>query len=242
MSGRRPWPLVAALAAALLFPPVLHAAPSSPTVQCLSAVAAAQQHQNTPPGLLAVIAKVESGRPTPPDNTLQPWPWTVDADGQGIFFDTKAQAVSWTAHALASGAVTYLDIGCMQVDLRMHPHAFGNLEEAFDPAANAEYGARYLRELHDTDAGGNWYTAIGFYHSHTPELAAAYRAQVAAVAEGRPMPAMPSHILRLALAGGGILKINVYRQPARVHRNLSPCQIAAILGSYLPRRVSGCRK
>lgn len=243
MLERRPWALAATivLTALLLRPMPSRAAAPDPSALCLSAVAAAEQNQHTPPGLLAVIAKVESGRPTPPDNLLQPWPWTVDADGQGLFFATKAQAVAWTRHALAGGSVTYLDVGCMQIDLRMHPHAFRSLDEAFDPTANAEYGARYLHELHDGDAAGNWYAAIGLYHSHTPQLAEAYRAQVAAVAAGRPMPPMPSHTLRLALVGGGILRINVFRQPARVHRVLSACQVAAILGSYLPRRVAGCR-
>ena len=211
----------------------------SPSAQCEAAVAAAEQKEQSPPGLLLQIARVESGRPTPPTNTLRPWPWAVDADGEGIFFDTKAQAVAWSKKALARGTVTYLDVGCMQIDLRMHPHAFRDLDEAFDPTANAAYGAHYLRTLHDGDAGGNWYVAIGFYHSHTPELAAAYRAQVAAVASGKPMPAMPGHTIRLALAGGGVLRINL-RQPARVHRTLTACQVAAILGSYLPRKVSGC--
>lgn len=214
----------------------------SPFDMCLDAVAAAQQHQATPPGLLAVIAKVESGRSTS-SGTLEPWPWTVDADGQGIFFATKDQAVAWSRQALDSGTVTFLDVGCMQVDLRMHPNAFRDLDEAFDPVANAEYGARYLRQLHDGVAGGNWFTAIGMYHSQTPELAALYRQQVAAVGAGLPRPAMPSgHLatMRLDLAGGGVLRINIHRQPARVTRHLSACQIAAILGSYLPRRVAGC--
>ncbi len=207
--------------------------PHSASDLCLDAVAAAQQHSATPPGLLAVIAKVESGRATS-SGALEPWPWTVDADGQGIFFATKEQAVAWSRQALDSGTVTFLDVGCMQVDLRMHPNAFRNLNEAFDPLANAEYGARYLRQLHDGIAGGNWFTAIGMYHSQTPELAALYRQQVAAVGAGLPPPAMPSgHLamMRLDLAGGGVLRINVHRQPARVARHLSACQIAAILGS-----------
>ena len=81
------------------------------------------------------------------------------------------------------------------------------------------------------------------YHSQTPILAAMYRERVAAVGAGLPPPAMPSEHLatmRLDLAGGGVLRINVNRQPARVHRHLSACQIAAILGSYLPRQVAGC--
>lgn len=216
-----------------------------PSALCLTAIEGAQQRYATPPGLLAVMSKVESGRPTPPSGKLQPWPWTVDADGQGMFFPDKQEAVAWSRQALASGTVTYLDVGCMQIDLRMHPAAFRDLEEAFDPTANALYGARYLRELHDGAAAGNWFTAVGLYHSQTPALAALYREQVTAVGAGLPMPGLPTArftTVRLNLVGGGVLKINVNRQPARVHRHLSACQIAAILGSYLPRRVSGCPK
>ncbi|MGH7155666.1 MAG: lytic transglycosylase domain-containing protein, partial [Acetobacteraceae bacterium] len=138
-----------------------------PSALCLAAIDGAQQRYATPPGLLAVMSKVESGRPAPPSGALQPWPWTVDADGQGMFFPDKQEAVTWSRQALASGAVTYLDVGCMQIDLRMHPAAFRDLEEAFDPTANALYGARYLRELHDGAAAGNWFTAVGMYHSQT---------------------------------------------------------------------------
>jgi hypothetical protein len=143
----------ALLLALLIAPDGVHAASaghdeSGPSGLCLAAMPPAERRYDTPPGLLAVMAKVESGRATPPTGALQPWPWTVDADGEGIFFATKAQAVAWSRQALDSGAVTFLDVGCMQVDLRMHPHAFATLEEAFDPAANTDYGARFLRELH----------------------------------------------------------------------------------------------
>lgn len=217
-----------------------HAA-ASPSAQCLAAIDTAQHRYGTPPGLLAVMAKVESGRPDA-NGALQPWPWTVDADGTGILFPTKQAAIAWTQSALATNAATYVDVGCLQVDLRMHPHAFRSLDDAFDPTANAEYGARFLRSLYGGAAHGNWFTAIGLYHSSTPELAAIYRTQVAAVAAGLPMPAAPSgrHVLRLDLVGGGVLPINFTRQPARVHRRLTPCQINRILGSDLVRPVAGC--
>ncbi len=235
--------VAAALLLALLVAPVgVRAASPAPSALCLAAVQAAESHHDTPPGLLAVIAKVESGRATS-SGAVQPWPWTVDADGQGIFFATKEQAVAWSRQALDAGTVTFLDVGCMQVDLRMHPAAFRDLDQAFDPTANTEYGARFLRQLHDGVAGGNWFTAIGMYHSQTPVLAALYREQVAAVGAGLPPPRMPAgHLgsMRLDLAGGGVMRINVNRQPARVHRRLSACQVAAILGSYLPRQVAGC--
>jgi hypothetical protein len=242
--------LAAVLLLGLLFNPFArqtadaapHAA-ASPPAQCLAAIAVAQHRYDTPPGLLAVMAKVESGRPGP-DGALQPWPWTVDADGTGILFPTKQAAIAWARHALATNAATYIDVGCLQVDLRMHPHAFRTLDDAFDPATNADYGARFLRLLHDGPAHDNWYTAIGLYHSSTPELAAIYRTQVAAVAAGLPMPPAPagSHVMRLDLVGGGVLRINFTRQPARVHRRLTPCQINRILGSDLVRPVAGCSR
>jgi hypothetical protein len=237
--------LIPFLAATLLavLAPGRAAAEGGASGQCLAAIAAAERHQGTPPGLLAVMARVESGRPAPPAGALQPWPWTVDADGQGAFFATKEQAVGWSRDALAAGTVTFLDVGCMQVDLRMHPDAFADLEQAFDPVANAAYGARFLRQLHDGPAGGNWFTAVGMYHSRTPILAAVYRAAVTAVAAGLPPPRLAvGHLssVRLDLVGGGTLHINANRQPARVHRTLSPCQISAILGRDLPRRVAGC--
>jgi len=214
-----------------------------PTNPCLAATIAAEQHSAVPPGLLAVIAKVESGRPAQPTGTLQPWPWTVDADGQGIFFPTKAEAVAWARQVIDAGTVTYLDVGCMQVNLKYHPNAFANLEQAFDPVANVEYAARFLRQLHDGAAAGNWFAAVGFYHSQTPAYAAEYRAQVAAIGAGLPPPRITGghlSMVRLDLVGGGTLRLNERRQPGRLRRQLSSCQVAAILGSYLPRRVAGC--
>jgi hypothetical protein len=213
-----------------------------PSDLCLAAIAAAEHQYDIPRGLLTVIAKVESGRPTP-SGTLRPWPWTVDANGRGAFFASKAEAIAWSRQALESGTVTFLDVGCMQVDLRAHPDAFATLEQAFDPTANVRYGTQFLRHLHDGIALGNWFTAVGFYHSQTPVFAAQYQAQVAAVGAGLPPPHMAAgHLstVRIDLVGGGTLRIVDNRQPARRHHRLSSCQIASILASYLPRQVVGC--
>ena len=40
------------------------------------------------------ISRVESGRRDPVTGDWHPWPWTVDAEGQGAFYDTKAQAIA----------------------------------------------------------------------------------------------------------------------------------------------------
>jgi hypothetical protein len=212
---------------------------------CEDAIGRAEQRWQTPPGLLATIAKVESGRRVAGSATLEPWPWTINADGEGYFFATKESAIVFARQALMRG-VLFMDVGCMQVDLQMHPTAFRDLEEAFNPTVNADYGARFLRALHEGPADGNWYIAVGLYHSRTPNLAAAYRRAVAAVglglypslnAAGGPLRGR----IRLALAGGGATLLNVRRQPVRWHRRpLSACQMAAILGSYLRSPPQGC--
>lgn len=214
-------------------------------LSCAQAAQQAERRHHTPPGLLGVVAKVESGRPSA--GGLVAWPWTIDVDGQGQFFDSKAAAIAAVRQAQAAGA-HYIDVGCMQVDLRLHPHAFASLEEAFDPVANADYAARLLLELH-RDAGGNWFLAVGRYHSPDPALAGIYREAVADVAVGRAPPAAwaPLYLrtlrrgaVRLA-AGGHVTVIHTTRQPAaRWHRKPSVCRIAAVLGSYLRARPAGC--
>ena len=54
---------------------------------------------------------------------------------------------------------------------------FASLADAFDPEENADYAARFLRQLYAET--GNWTAAAGLYHSRTPLLAASYRQAVA---------------------------------------------------------------
>ncbi len=170
-------------------PPPVRLAPSlpggtaSPGATCRAAITAAEQRYGIPTGLLLAIGVVESGRRDDATGARQPWPWTINAEGEGRYFDSKAQAVAWVRAAQAGG-VRSIDTGCMQVNLKHHPDAFPSLEQAFDPVANADYAARFLRELRDGPAGGNWMRAVGFYHSQTPELAEPYRQQVQAALNG----------------------------------------------------------
>ena len=216
--------------------------------QCTQAVAAAEAKYGIPNGLLLAIAKTESGRPIAGLKGLQPWPWAVDADGRAYYFDQEAAAVSF----LRTAGAVQTDVGCVQINLQSHPHAFPNLDAAFDPARNADYGGLFLRRLFDET--GNWFTAVGYYHSRTPDLAATYRDRVSAVAEGREPPATASFqplylraiqqgTLRLSLAGGGVLRINLNRQPrAPGHRRATACEVAAALGPYIASPIAsrGC--
>ena len=212
---------------------------------CTAGIEAAELRYGTPPGLLRAIAKAESGRPIPPLSGLQPWPWAVNADGGAYYFNGKDEAVAWVRAAQARG-VGQIDIGCMQINLQSHPGAFASIEQAFDPASNADYAGRFLVQLHG-DAGGNWFDAVGHYHSRTPALAADYRERVSAIAQGRPPPvglALPLYVraiqqgtLRIPLAGGGVLRINTRRQPALHRKRMDACQVAGVLGDFMPARA-----
>jgi hypothetical protein len=209
---------------------------------CSSAIHDAETRHALPAGLLGSIAKTESGRPITAMTDIRPWPWTIDADGTGLFLESQAAAVTWVAQQQPRHR--YIDVGCLQVDLALHPRAFASLEQAFDPAANTDYAARYLLELYRGEAGRNWNIAVGLYHSHTPSLAAEYRDRVAMVGARilsgvlEPVPlyvrAIRQGTLRVPLSTGRSTPINVNRQPAaHAHRRLSSCQIASILGPYL---------
>lgn len=167
------------IALALLLSPVtLHLAPAAEIPDCGAAIATAERANGLPAGLLAAIARVESGRADPASGAIRPWPWTVDAGGAGHFFATKAAAVA-AAESLEARGAAAIDVGCLQVDLAFHPAAFASLEEAFDPLANALYAGHFLRSLFA--ASGDWAAAAAAYHSQTQAIAAPYREKVLAV-------------------------------------------------------------
>ncbi len=149
------------------------AKPASP--DCRQAISAAEADQSIPRQLLAAIGHVESGRADPVTGRISPWPWTVDVDGQGHYYANKQQAIAAVVAARARG-VQSIDVGCLQINLMHHPNAFASLDQAFDPVENANYGALFLRQLHDQI--GSWPQAAGAYHSQTPALGQAYERMV----------------------------------------------------------------
>jgi Transglycosylase SLT domain len=227
-----PWMLPSPSVAA---PP---ATPTEPAAMCMEALRYAEQRYGTPPGLLAAIAKTESGRSTGPRGEVQPWAWAVNIGGAGAYFETKQAAILAVQQAIAVNA-GYVDVGCMQVNLQFHPRAFRSLEEAFDPIANADYATRFLVSLRDA-AAGNWFIAVGMYHSRSPDLAQLYRERVTMA--GTAIRPAGAGKLRITLGNGRVAVVNINRQPSRVRRHRSACEIAAILGSYLASnvRVQAC--
>lgn len=156
----------------------LYAAPVRPgaagmeiadTAVCVREILRAQLRYSIPGNILLGIGLQEAG--TMRGETLTIWPWSVNAAGEGRAFGSRGTALSWVAAKQAEG-VESIDIGCLQVNLRWHPEAFGSVEEGFDPAVNVDYAARFLRNLYDRT--GSWETAAGSYHSFTDEKRAIY--------------------------------------------------------------------
>jgi hypothetical protein len=154
-----------ALAAVLTGAPPARA--QSAAMSCAEAGAVAERSHGLPPGLLAAIGKIESGRYDDRSGGIAAWPWTINAAGQGHHFDDKDSAIRTVAYLQGRG-VRSIDVGCFQINLVHHPRAFASLDEGFDPMANADYAGRFLSELHARS--GSWSDAVGAYHSGTPEL------------------------------------------------------------------------
>ncbi|MDR3529811.1 MAG: lytic transglycosylase domain-containing protein [Rhodopila sp.] len=151
------------------------ALPATASQLCRQAITAAERAHGIPSHLLAAIARVESGRKDQASGTFNPWPWTIDLDGQGSFYDSKTQAVA-AAVSMRVRAAKSIDVGCMQISLTHHPDAFPSMEQAFDPSANVDYAARLLVRLFEKT--NSWPKAVELYHSATPELGQDYRQRV----------------------------------------------------------------
>jgi hypothetical protein len=180
MQGMRFSWLLAALLLALPNPGRAGPVPLPPRAQgllCRAAVAAAERNSGIPPHLLAAITRVESGRRDPVTGDWHPWPWTLDVEGEGAFYDTKTEAVAAVKAAQARG-VRSIDVGCAQINLLHHPNAFASLDIALDPQANANYAAQFLKELYGQS--GDWNKAAAAYHSATPDIGAEYQRKVLA--------------------------------------------------------------
>ncbi|NVO56826.1 transglycosylase SLT domain-containing protein [Rhodobacteraceae bacterium B1Z28] len=137
---------------------------------CDQAARRAALSEDVPLKVLQAISRVETGRTR--DGQLQPWPWTINVEGQGYWFTSEIEAKSYVFKIFKAGKRSF-DVGCFQVNYRWHGKAFRSIDAMFDPDENATYAARFLKELHGEL--GSWPAAAGAYHSRTQSLADAYR-------------------------------------------------------------------
>lgn len=174
------------------------AVPSRVAALCDEAALLASTESGVPVDVLRSISLTETGRKR--DGHFRPWPWTVNMEGMGKWFDTYAEAQAYVDRHFGRGARSF-DVGCFQINYRWHGDAFASLEEMFDPQANARYAARFLGELHDEF--GDWSRAAGAFHSRTPALARKYAARfdrIRARLPDAPVNAYPEETVTLAVA------------------------------------------
>nr|WP_234998943.1 transglycosylase SLT domain-containing protein [Ruegeria sp. AU67] len=105
----------------------------------------AAQSEGVPLDVMRAIARVETGRTA--DGALQPWPWTINVEGKGIWFTSEFEAKSYVFEIFKAGKRSF-DIGCFQINYRWHGEAFRSIDAMFDPDENAKYAARFLKDLY----------------------------------------------------------------------------------------------
>lgn len=172
-----------------------HPTDMAPGGLCRAAIAVVEREAGMPQFLLAAIGRVESGSRGAGGRT-DPYPWTINAEGKGAMFPNKAAVIA-AVQNLQAGGMRSIDVGCMQINLRHHPNAFANLEEAFDPLTNVRYAARFLTELYASRQ--DWAKAAAAYHSQNPEFAEPYLARIqAALRAEQQNPAPPPSSTALA--------------------------------------------
>ncbi|CUK03015.1 Transglycosylase SLT domain protein [Ruegeria denitrificans] len=160
---------------------------------CDAAARRAAQSEGVPLDVMRAISRVETGRAR--DGRLEPWPWTINVEGQGYWFTSEFEAKSYVFNIFKAGKRSF-DIGCFQINYRWHGKAFRSIDAMFDPEENATYAARFLNELYAEL--GSWPAAVGGYHSRTPSLANAYsgRFQTVLAQLDQTLPDAPEPVTR----------------------------------------------
>lgn len=149
-------------------------------VMCDQAAATAARESGVPVEVLRALTRTETGRRM--DGALRPWPWTVNMEGEGRWFDNRAEAMAFVERRRSRGARSF-DIGCFQINHMWHGQHFASIEAMFDPLTNARYAARFLNEIRAERVGPrpDWVRIAGAYHSRTPRYAEKYRKRFAEI-------------------------------------------------------------
>lgn len=171
----RPLALATALCAALSPAPARAeeiAEPDHDAALCERAILNGARRGGVPPEVLYAVALTETGRKS--GGRIRPYPWAINREGQGHWFETREEALAFAEQSLVDGRKSF-DVGCVQINYRWHGHAFPSLNDMFDPEWTATYAAQFLRTLYEER--GDWSAAAGAYHSLTPDKADIYRAR-----------------------------------------------------------------
>ncbi|SEA91595.1 hypothetical protein [Rubrimonas cliftonensis] len=238
-----PLKVLAALACLAAFAPasagagglLRRAAAPDPAATCIAEADRAADKNGVPRAVMRAITRTETGRAV--DGALQPWPWTVNMEGVGRWFDDLDAALAYVAREQARGATSF-DVGCFQLNHRWHGQAFASVRAMFDPAANADYAARFLVENHAET--GDWTLAAGLYHSRTPEFRDRYAARFAHILARGEGAAGPVDTARAEAPGerAGRRAPSLWRAADPPPRTAGGVALVALRGGLSPLRAA----
>ncbi len=194
----------------VFWPGAVSAKSENTSTACIDAAAKAEARHGIPKKLLQAIALVETGRSE--DDAFVAWPWTTNIDAKGRYFESKNDVMRFVRTRLHAGD-TSIDVGCFQINTKWHGENFESIDDMIDPAAAAEYAAKFLVEL--KNEFGDWQTAATKYHSRTPTNSKRYGKKLVAIQDslletsrtdlGRIEPLFaPSPIATTGANAGGI--------------------------------------
>ena len=198
---------------------------------CREAAHIASEASGVPVSVLWAISLTETGRKH--DGAFEPWPWTVNMEGKGVWFDNDEEARAYVFKHYKRGARSF-DVGCFQINYKWHGQNFASIEEMFEPVPNAQYAAKFLSDLHREL--GDWSKAAGAYHSRTEKYASKYRKRFdrfrsAYVEQAPTLPEPPAAPQPVQLAVREIPPVRENRFPLLINSAQS-----RTLGSLVPLR------
>lgn len=148
--------------------------------KCSNNFSKIEKKYNIPKGTLHSISLKESGKVHSNKKVKVAWPWAANIEGNSYYFNTKKEAVTFVKQQIKDGKEN-IDVGCMQINLKNHHHAFENLDKAFDPKSNIDYGASFLNNKFERLQ--NWSKAIAHYHSKHHDVGDKYSKDVIKIAD-----------------------------------------------------------
>ncbi|MBO6781874.1 MAG: transglycosylase SLT domain-containing protein [Alphaproteobacteria bacterium] len=228
--------LTVAIAAGLTMMSPRDSAAKSPETHeiCAHAIDRAEAGRTLPRELLTAISRVESGRWNDKEREVLAWPWTVTNGADGQYFPTKKAAIAHVRKLQARG-IRNIDVGCMQINLRYHPDAFDNLEQALDPVENAQYAADFLSRLFVERR--SWGEAIKRYHSANPKFNRPYYDKVVRQWDDARKDASTYQLARLTDPKGlGHSRERVERAPDDPRRLAAEAHRQAVIAKHRAER------
>jgi soluble lytic murein transglycosylase-like protein len=126
------------------------------TRACEREMARAAQLHGIPLGILYAVGLTETGR----RGALHPY--ALGAEGRTVFAKDTDDAIA-NFESMRRKGVKLIDLGCMQINHYYHGDKFVSVKAMFDPAANVDYAARFLKELKQRE--GSWTMAVARYNA-----------------------------------------------------------------------------